>query len=353
MSKHPTEISPLKAGAAYIGTVVGAGFATGQEILQFFTNFGAKGMWGIALSTFLFICFGYIIMSVGNSRSARSHLEVIDGTGGHLLTKFMDVLITFFLFGSLTAMIAGTGAIAREQLGVSAVWGSLFMTVLTTATVLYGIDGIINSISAVVPFLLLSIAGISGYCIIKAPPIYAEAQTAVQSGLISNWLTAAILYTSYNTVISISVLGPLGTKLSGKKAILKSAAIGGLGLGIGSAMIYAALLLNIGEAPRYEIPMLYLAGTPLIKALYTAVLTAEIYTTAIGSLYGFTARLTSGIISPRRGVPLTLAAAATAFFASFASFSGIVKILYPLIGLGGLLLLASLLHEQIPFLRRR
>ena len=35
-----TGVSTLKVAAAYIGTVVGAGFATGQEILQFFNRFG-------------------------------------------------------------------------------------------------------------------------------------------------------------------------------------------------------------------------------------------------------------------------------------------------------------------------
>lgn len=31
-------VSTLKVAATYIGTVVGAGFATGQELLQFFQN---------------------------------------------------------------------------------------------------------------------------------------------------------------------------------------------------------------------------------------------------------------------------------------------------------------------------
>jgi uncharacterized membrane protein YkvI len=34
-------VSTLKVAATYIGTVVGAGFATGQELLQFFSKFGS------------------------------------------------------------------------------------------------------------------------------------------------------------------------------------------------------------------------------------------------------------------------------------------------------------------------
>ena len=35
---------------AFIGVVVGAGFASGQEAMQFFVAFGKWGLWGIALA---------------------------------------------------------------------------------------------------------------------------------------------------------------------------------------------------------------------------------------------------------------------------------------------------------------
>ncbi|MCT2534954.1 hypothetical protein NC661_17530 [Aquibacillus koreensis] len=52
----------LKIAAAYIGTIVGAGFATGQEVFQFFTSYGIQGIWGIILSAGLFYFFGYMIL---------------------------------------------------------------------------------------------------------------------------------------------------------------------------------------------------------------------------------------------------------------------------------------------------
>ena len=55
-------VSTLKIAATYIGTVVGAGFATGQEILQFFSRFGVLGLLGIFLAAALFVFFGYLIM---------------------------------------------------------------------------------------------------------------------------------------------------------------------------------------------------------------------------------------------------------------------------------------------------
>ena len=40
----------LVAGATYIGTVVGAGFASGQEVLQFFGLLGPSGILAIIVT---------------------------------------------------------------------------------------------------------------------------------------------------------------------------------------------------------------------------------------------------------------------------------------------------------------
>ena len=111
-------VSTWKIAATYIGTVVGAGFATGQEILQFFVRFGKPGLLGILLAAVLFVFFGSVIMGLGNRLNARSHLEIIRYSSGRFWGNIADALIPFFLFGSLTAMMAGTGALLRQQLGL-------------------------------------------------------------------------------------------------------------------------------------------------------------------------------------------------------------------------------------------
>ena len=43
----------LKFAFAYCGIVIGAGFATGQEIMQFFTNDGIMSFAGIVLAVLM------------------------------------------------------------------------------------------------------------------------------------------------------------------------------------------------------------------------------------------------------------------------------------------------------------
>ena len=109
------KISAWQVGSVYIGTVVGAGFASGQEILQFFGYFGLWGLAGLALASSLFFALGKKVMLVGFQSGRRSYREVIDAVGGRLLGPPINWAITFFLFGILVAMVAGTGAVFEEE----------------------------------------------------------------------------------------------------------------------------------------------------------------------------------------------------------------------------------------------
>lgn len=342
-------VSPLKIAGVYIGTIVGAGFATGQEILQFFARFGLDGLWGIISTTVLFIIFGYIVLELGYKLFAQSHLEIIKYSGGKVIGTVMDLMITFFLFGSMTAMIAGTGALFAQQFGLPAFLGSLLMAVITAITVLTGINGVINSISIVVPFLLTSVIGISIITIIKSPPLMSAAQIVEKNIFMKNWWLATLLYISYNIVLSIGVLGPLGAHARDERAIFKGAALGGLGLGLGTLMIYLAICGNFANIQNLEVPMSYIAGniSHLVQIIYAVILIAEIYTTAVGSLYSFSARTVNLKRHPRKGKAIVVGVATMAFFASLLGFSNLVKYLYPSVGYIGIIMLVCLVYTKL------
>lgn len=343
MSKK--NVSTLKVAATYIGTVVGAGFATGQEILQFFSRFGKMGLLGLVIATILFMLFGYIIMDMGRKLHASSHLEIINHAGGRTLGKIIDILITFFLFSSFTAMIAGTGALLTQQFNLPGSLGNILMAVLTAFTVLTGINGVINSISFVVPFLLAAVIGTGIFSLISSPPMLETPLYIVPNNLVLNWFTATVLYVSYNTILSVSVLGPLGSKASSPNSLRNGAILGGLGLGLGAAMIYLSLAGNITQVMNLEVPMIFIAGniSLFVKSAYSIVLIAEIYTTAVGSLFGFTARVACSKNNPLKNKLVVAATTVTALLLSQFGFSNIVKYMYPVEGYGGMILLICLL----------
>ncbi len=340
-------INTFQIAGTYIGTIVGAGFASGQEILQFFVSFGRIGLLGIFIATVLFIYFGYVVMELGWKLNVSSHLPIVRKVGGRYLGAFSDIVITFFLFGALTAMIAGSGALFQQEFNLHPLLGSLFMATITVITVLGGFNSIINSISIVVPFLVLSAVLVSIATLLSAPPLSEISHSGIERPvMLRNWLWASILYISYNIIPSISILGPLGKQAQERKTIKNGALLGGIGLGIGAAAIFLTLYVNIDLIKHLEIPMIMVARniSPLVKSVYAIVLLAEIYTSAVGDLYGFAARICN--LNTKKTTLVVLACSCFAFLASLTGFSNLVKYLYPAVGYCGVLTLICLIYDR-------
>ncbi len=338
--------SSLTVASVYIGTVVGAGFASGQEVLQFFGYFGIRGFTGLILSTVLFIFFGYLILQLGYRLQAESFLPVIREVAGRKTALIIDIIITFFMFGMVVTMAAGAGAVFVEQFNSTAILGSFFMIGISLITVVLGINKVIESIRFVAPILIVSILGLSMWTIFSDPQSLALnlSLNDTARAAVPIWSLAALLYSSYNLLLAIPMLAPLGA-LSKPKALRSGAILGGLGLGICAAAISASILTRAPEATAFEVPMIAIAGSlsPVFRTFYSVVLVAEIFTTAVASLYGFTSRLTKVGTSAYRWVAVGTAGIGL-ILAQF-GFSNLVGILFPAAGLAGLLLLGALTYS--------
>ena len=83
----------LKIASAFVGIIVGAGFASGQEILLYFTSFGHMGTFAAILATALFAYLGMILTRLG-SRTKTS-----------LIKKLNIKLVADILVWSLTELL--------------------------------------------------------------------------------------------------------------------------------------------------------------------------------------------------------------------------------------------------------
>ncbi len=339
-------LGTMRIAFAYIGTVVGAGFSSGQEILRFFSAHGEGGMIGIIIVTALFFFFGYTALVLGRNLNAKSHVDIVRFTNGKLMGGAIDAVITIFLFGALGAMLAGAGAVVNEQFGLAPVWGMLAMAVISMLTVVTGTKGVVNAISAVVPLLIIVLLYIFLINLFGNPLTTDEMEAGKSiAGATPNWFISAVNYASYNLVVAIAVLAPIGAKVQNKKHLLRGALLGALGLGVGIAAINFCLLTNIFDIAGLEVPMIAVARniSAGVRLLFAAVIFTEIYSTAVGNLYGFTQR-----VAPDIPKPLLIAlVAAGAFSAGQLGFSNLVLFLYPAVGYGALLFFAGAVYVWI------
>jgi uncharacterized membrane protein YkvI len=327
----------------FIGTVIGAGFASGQEILRFFTYFGWGGIIGIILCTILFCLTGSTIMALGHNLKAKSFNKIVLYVCGKRLGPAMDLILSVFLFGTLSVMLAGAGALFFQQWGISFLFGAALTMIVSIITVFFGLNGITRANSIIVPIMVL-------ICILTTfPSISLEKISSVLEGFqpvgkaaAINWPISALLYLSFNMTMSVSILAPLGNKTKNRHSLILGGIIGGIVLGILAMLINLAILSNYPSSAQFEIPSLFVAGRLawVVQLIFSFVLWAEIYTTIIGNLFGLTARITEATGSNPKIVCVVLMGISLLF--SQLGFSGLVGTIYPLLGYVSLIFLSLL-----------
>lgn len=338
----------LRMGSAFIGIMVGAGFASGHEILQYFTSFGQMGLFAAVTSTCLFGYLGMNLMKLGSIMQTASHKEVVYGIGGKYLGKLMDFIITLTLFGIIVVMIAGAGAIFTQQFGLSATHGSTVMAGIVIFTVLLNVQKIIAIIGAVTPFLVLAIVLIIIYSLTTVDLSISELHELAikQPSPMTNWFFSAINYVSYNIAAGAAMIIVMGGTEKNEKIAAHGGLIGGLGLGMLIILSYMAIFLKIDLVAGYDLPLLKIADDihTSLGISMTFVLFAMIYNTAVGSLFSFSARFVK-TNTPNFKVHVILTGI-IAYVSSSIGFTNLVTIFYPLVGYLGLFLIGTILFAS-------
>ncbi|MGO1059622.1 YkvI family membrane protein [Planococcus sp. FY231025] len=332
----------FQMGGAFIGVIVGAGFASGQEVLQFFTSFGMLGILGTVIATALFAFLGMNLMQLGSRLQTKSHQHVVYHICGRVLGTAIDFIITFFLFGVTVVMFSGSGAIFEQQFGIPGTVGNLLMAVLTIATVLMSVQKVIALISAFTPFLLLAVIVILGYSLVNFDFASADLAAASANQAAPNWLMGALLYVSYNLAAGAAMMTVMGGTVKDEKVAGWGGIIGGLGLGLLILLINVSMLTDLKALAAVPMPMLVLANniSPLLGGLMSIILLGMIYNTAVGMLYAFSARIVKPD-SPKFKMSVGIFGA-VAFGSSFVGFVTLVGTVYPVMGYLGFALIAAI-----------
>jgi uncharacterized membrane protein YkvI len=278
----------LAVTAAVIGTMAGAGFASGQELVQFFLCLGPRAPAALALmAVLLSLAAGLARYLAGQWRTQcyRDFLVVLLGSWA----KPADLATAAFLFGGVAIMLAGSGAVARQYFGLPPLAGSLACVAVASLAGLGRGRGLLLLNAILVPVMLLIMVVAAGTIIFhRAGPLPAVPPLPA-GGLVSNsWFLNAGLYVAYN-MLGLAVLL---TSLPGRQGVA-GAGLGGLLLGGVAYLLVTAMAGLSPAALRSELPLLHLvagihAGMPRLFAL---ALWLAMVTTAASDLFGLVSRL--------------------------------------------------------------
>ena len=105
------------------------------------------------------------------------------------------------------------------------------------------------------------------------------------------------------------------------------------------------ILLTLAHQSSYDSYCWYHIAHITSNIFYCLI--AEIYTTAVSSLYGFTARVIDIQKKPVKGRYIVAGATIVALISSGFGFSNLVKYLYPLVGYCGIIILSAIVFNII------
>lgn len=339
-------ILAIRIGFTYIGTVVGAGFASGQEIYQFFSLFGSSSTWGILLSVILFSWLGTRMMLLGARLNATSYQEFNTYLFGERFGKWMNGFVAVILFGVITAMLSGTGALAQEQLGISFHFGVIITLILAFLVMNKGMEGILSINSLVVPLMLFFTVIVMWSCLHQGDILHLLSLPSGQKA--GDWILSAITYVAFNLAMSQAVLIPIGGEIKDEKTLRLGGWLGGIGLGFMLVVSNFAMQLRLEEVKQFEIPMAVVIGALglALKFFFLTVMWGEIFTTLIGNVYGLAIHLQQ-TWSLRLHTWIILIFS-LGYLCSLVGFPTLISYLYPLFGYCGMLVIVLLMVRRLP-----
>ncbi|MCM3626551.1 hypothetical protein M3194_04130 [Paenibacillus glycanilyticus] len=321
----------LQIASTYIGTIVGAGFATGQEILQFFTRFGYWGTLTIAVATALFIWLGGKMMIIASDIGAKSYEDLNIALFGEKYGKWISHFMLLILLGVTAVMLAGAGTIFYENWNISYQSGLIITIAACYFLLRKGMKAILTVNAIVVPIMLLFTVLIM-LDTFQTPESSRFITISTDHSVWAAW-ASPFLYTAFNLSMAQAVLVPLGAEIRDRKTIVLGSWIGGIGIGIMLLAGHIALSVHMPGIQQFAIPMGGIAKQlgHVVQYIYIFLIFAEIFTTLIADIYGLTLQLQERLKWSRP--VLTFGVLAFCFVASQIGFGPLLSTLYPIFGL--------------------
>ncbi len=339
----------FKIALAFVGLLVGAGFATGQEVIQYFISFGSIGLLGAVISGLVMAAAGAVIIQVGSYFLARDHNAVFRNVAHPVVSKFLDVSVTITLFAVGFVMLAGAGSTLEQQFGFPAWLGSLIMTVLVMLAGMLNVDKVSNLISMITPAIIVAVVVAFAWTMFNLPSeasgLGAIAQQAESP--VSPWLLSALNYNGLALILGVSMCLLIGGSTTDPRDAARGGLLGGLLYTVLLVMAAVVLYVNIESVGEASVPMLELFETihPVFAVIMVFIIYGMIFNTAIGMFYALGRRLTSR--SPSKYRPVFLIVCLIGYAVSFVGFDALMTYVYPVIGYIGMIMVVVMIFFWI------
>ena len=318
-----------------IGTMIGAGFASGQEMYLFFFSHGIEGIIGIIISSSIIGIVTYKTFQVINKYKINNYkdfLKILFKKENKLIS-ILNIIINVFILITFFIMIAGFGAYFEQEMQINSSIASSILAIISFGIFLTSVKGFVKVNEMLIPILLIFLV-IIGVVNLKGFPL-TNLQNYVIKTNQSNFVISAILYSSYNSILLIPVLLTLKDYIQSKKQILKVAIISTIIIILLSLIIFSLLIKVDVDITKLEMPAVYVISkiSRILKYIYGFIILGSIFTTAISLGTSFLQNVAK---NKKSYTQIALIMCITSVLVSKIGFSNLVEWLYPIFGYLGI-----------------
>lgn len=323
-----------------IGALIGAGFASGQEIYSFFYSYGPIGLIGIIITCLLISITIYKTLKIVYINKINNYDEFLKiFIKNPKITKFINIVLNILLLVTFYIMIAGFGAYFEQEIGVSKFIGSFALVTICSIIFFTSVKGVLKVSQCIVPVLVLFIIVIGGK---NLATLSSDIEIL---NINKGWLLSCITYCSYNMILLIPVLISLRNQITKQTNIKYIAIISGLLMAIMSVMIYMLLIKADIDISLLEMPIVYVIRNFFgdFKSIYAFIILSSIFTTAISIGFGFLQNISKN----KKSYPqFVLFMCITSLIVSNFGFSKLVNFVYPIFGYIGIVQLFFIIRQK-------
>ena len=313
-------MATLEITLLFLGSIIGAGFATGAEIVTFFGHLQLPVWWlATIVGVFLFIIISLEIFLVypnfktSNYQQANNNiLKIQNSVKATKSAKNLDIVFVMIYQILFTAMTAGIIQIAN-------IWACLISLILSIYIALFGFKLLSRFNSYIVALIIILIVSTA------IPHLHPELHPQFDNNQIPASAFQAIIYAGLNCFMFPELITATAQDHT-RKTLLHASAITALFVTI---LIYLILsIITATNTQNAPIPLLAAAPTPIT----TIVILLAILTSQYTALFAIMHRIQK-LVPNTTKKPLTVAIliCCLALIGSFCGFNQIIKFGYPLI----------------------
>ena len=281
----------LLPAAVFQGVIIGGGYATGREIIEFITINGPLGglisCLTIALGFAIVLSLSFAFAKTFGTSNYRTFLTSLLGKGW-VLYEILFILLLVLIIAIVSAAATDT---AKSALSLPESYSFVIIFTLIVGCNYFGKILIQNLLAGWTFLLMISLLFYTVACLTQL-----DAGSFTDKSLYTNTIdsvSSGFKFAVYNSAL-VPVLIYCTTQIEGKKAAFKAGIFAGIMGAVPALLLHLAFVTRYPEVIEQGVPTFWLlrnSDFPQFEPLYLIILFGTIILTAVGLLHGVNERI--------------------------------------------------------------